>query len=182
MAGFLMDTGTEFHWDVLEKIRDQEGGEGIFPVARGQYCSFAFAGEYDNYFGTPVNKIKSGLLVQTVHSLDACNPETNLVITDCQNVQAAILLGKGPYPEEGQAHIAGYTPSLIGHHLAPEGPLVLSKIDNVSDLRAQASEIGLRSYDESEFEEFYEYRLGNDSIDAFCGCKLYYPDSPGAKL
>ncbi len=176
-----MDTDTEYHWDVLDKIRTQEDGEGIFPISRGQYCSFAFAGEYDDYFGTPVTKIKSGLLVQTVHKVDACSPETNLMITDCQNAKAVLLLGNGPYPEEGQAHIAGFTPNLIGHHLAPEGPLELAEIDNIEDLRANASEIGLRSYDKSEFDEFYEYRMGNDTLDAFCGCKIYYPDSPGAK-
>lgn len=68
----------------------------------------------------------------------------------------------------------------MASHLSPAGPIDVNGATSLADLEQQVEANGF------SLDETFVDALGSDGsedrIDLTCGCKLYYPDSPGAKL
>ncbi len=62
----------------------------------------------------------------------------------------------------------------------PLGPIGLDEQTTLSELQNIAKNQGYRST--SSLDAFFGRTAVQKKVDYTCGCKLYYPDSPGAKL
>lgn len=78
------------------------------------------------------------------------------------------------------SEIAGYTPSSIDLIQKPLGAIELTSETTVSNVEEVATDNWYTFT--KEIRDFFARTKDHKRVDYTCGCKLYYPDSPGAKL
>jgi hypothetical protein len=133
----------------------------------------------DSLRGDAVSDRGNGRVMQVVAQGSACFTIEYLVFVDCSSDEAIALWGHPPPPpgpDEGV--IAGLIFFGVEFIQPPHGPINATGQDTVETLTEQASATGIR----------YSVRGGEDGDDFLWthypwnkGCKMFYPDSKGAK-
>ena len=154
------------------------------PVKQGPDCAFEGAAENDVngfYGGRPPVDIGGGLVGQRlVQDRTGCDNIETLLVVDCTTGRLAAFSGTSePVLKPTGEVIIGPVGTYTANLQPPKGPLRLNasaRIDELIDT-ARKYRIGLRT---SEPELWLGTRSRN-RFDAFCGCKRFYPESPGAR-
>lgn len=142
-------------------------------------CSFKNAGRGASAHadGDPVVDMGNGMVRQDVTiGSDACNSHETLVVIDCPSGQGVLVDGKATL--DGPV-IAGAWHTDVENILKPRGPIDLSSESTIDGLRKIAQDSGLDA--STDLRAFYRKNSSMKRIDYRCGCKLYYPNSRGAK-
>ena len=156
----------------------------------GADCSFKdvdYSGfEPDGYVadvlkGGPARDRGNGRIGQRLFST-MCGEFERLLFVDCTTGQATIIDGSvdPALPEDDR----GYgVPELIKYIQPPYGPIEIgpqSTVDGVTKI-AKSAGLSVWAVDRILGSEAGPYRSVDDQYDYTCGCKLFYPDSVGAK-
>jgi hypothetical protein len=102
-----------------------------------------------------------------------CYSVEKLLVVDCTSGESVLIDGLQP-PELADANFVAAKIELIQ---APNGPISVNANTRISDLVDAAAQNGLTLT--TEVEAIFAKR-GKDRFDHTCGCKLFYPGSPGA--
>lgn len=150
------------------------------PVSVDNACRALNVGVYDGYSLGPAQGLENGRVYQEINGNDF-----EVLIGDCNSREVTILLG--PATQVGENTCGpeyDYAP-LTG----PRSAFSLNRGDDLHDLVKQLEEAGgVENNPQDLFLRFEakngkKHKVGRkDRVDLLCGCKLYYPDSPGAKL
>ncbi|WP_300583882.1 hypothetical protein [Marivita sp.] len=163
--------------DVSRRLYDDDE-VGLFPMAHGKQCSFAFGGMFDSVFGSPVTVLQNGLLAQTVIIAEGCAPETYMLVSDCEAEQAIRLSASQDRPTD--LDVAS-SPKLIGELISPKGELDIIAETSIDKLAQNAMNMGI-AVDAVEFSAPLEVQPGSvDTIDLACGCRYFFPGSSGSR-
>jgi hypothetical protein len=142
-------------------------------IAVGADCSFTEAGStYElPISGRAAVDLGDGRIGQRLESSGYCTQSEFLLVVDCNRREMISITGV----EYGNDLTGGFS---VDQLYAPRGAIRLSRRPSVGQLVSIAERAG------------YEYRLGlpefiddlgrRNRPDPFCGCRLFYPDSPGA--
>jgi hypothetical protein len=156
-----------------------QNADGSFSVSdlRGAYQNSNSDGYFGSYVsGNKPTDIGSGRVGQKITAGSGCGSAEYLLFMDCTNGEAIRVAGA---PDENY-NIAGAYLAAIRLIQPPYGPIALRATTTVVEVEAIA-----RAND-------YEYTRDvmadvNNMIrpqryDPFIGCKIFYPESPGAKM
>ena len=159
-------TGNEFYY--LKKKLTRKS------MTTNKDCSFENAGSVtSSASGNPVVNIGDGKVGQKIMWDAACGGYSeDLLFVDC-GANAAILLSPDPNPY--------VVPKFqnISEMQFPNGPVRITKNTTVGQLAETAMRHEIDVFDDfSGWESGWKPRRRYDYL---CGCKLYYPDSAGAK-
>ncbi len=150
------------------------------PVAVDPQCRMINGGVYDYQTLGPVELLGDGRFYQKVND----RPH-EVMLGDCNTREVTILRGPGTQVGESSCGPSFEYASLVDEN----APFSLSRGSDLHELVAIAMETGAREFNPKE--RFFEFttnltnthKVGpRDRFDLLCGCKRYYPDSPGAKL
>ncbi|MFT4958969.1 MAG: hypothetical protein ACI92Z_000041 [Paracoccaceae bacterium] len=136
-------------------------------------CSFDGGGQQDWTTGGLARDLGNGRIVQII--TDFQRPELALV-TQCTTARQITV-----FNPTGDNTTCGLI-SDIAIHIAPNGRLDLSVGDTLADMEIQVSAKGFDTFE--SISTHFTVASGmptRDIPDFYCGCKLYYPDSSGAK-
>ncbi|WP_299665978.1 hypothetical protein [uncultured Ruegeria sp.] len=141
-------------------------------VKTAEDCSFTGGGRNDYLIGDAANDLGRGRVYQILHDFTS---ET-AVVTDCKaDEQVQIYAqGKDALTSSCDSEIK------VVSHLKPNGPVDLDFGQNLENLSSEVRRLGYRVNQRIAFDE--TGARPRDYPDFYCGCKLYYPDSPGANL
>ncbi len=149
---------------------------GRAPMTIGDRCEFENAGSWKSPVeGGPVIAFSDSLIAQPITDL-TCGAINDLWIADCATGDAVTFHGNlcG-----GAALTIPYTS--IGCFDGPDGLLEMTQSSTLSQLTASAEKNGITAKVE-KIEDHLDDLPRSRRPEPTCGCKLYYPDSPGAKL
>ncbi len=157
--------------------------ERLLPIKKLPNCAFDRAGRGPYGFGyaKEAQKIGGGLVAQSIHFGGCCNHKNALLVTDCGRSEAALFYGNsGPLSAVG---IEGFTFSSIEYIQPPHGPIALTSKSTIPGLIAKAKKGNV--YWSGDVAVLWK-RQGSlppniKRFDPYCGCKLHYPETPGAK-
>lgn len=150
-------------------------------VAVDSQCRAINVGAYDDISLGPAKDLGNGLIQQDLGGPD----QSRVFIADCNIREVTILQGKVARTEETSCGPMDFYADLAGANAM----MTFDGRANYQDLVAFALSKGVTEISPSEyffkFSMSYEAALHpvgrKDQFDLLCGCKLYYPDSPGAK-
>jgi hypothetical protein len=156
-------------------IADPSGMVLSFPPDQPVDVPF-FNGLYDMARGNPVRDRGNGRVAQKiVFSNYGCNAAEALLFVDCNRPEAILLFGVLPGDKISPA---GTSFTSIADIQPPLGPISIHANSTVDDLARTARRAGI------------EYLLSparlftgsprQDRYDILSGCRLFYPDLPGA--
>ncbi len=149
-------------------------------------CGFKNAGrgKWGHGFGTGAVDLGNGLVSQEItFGPHGCTSISFLSVMDC-NAGKGIALSGAEFPQKPTKGLhmvaAGAYREKVENILVPKGYLDLSKVSNLQNLKSLAAKNEIEMTEDMnalyrENPEMKRYRYS-------CGCKLHYPDSPGAKL
>lgn len=149
---------------------------GRAPLTIGERCEFENAGSWKAPVeGGPVTAFSDSLVAQPITDL-SCGAVNELWVADCATGDTATFHGTlcG-----GAALTIPHTS--VGCFDGPDGLLEMTQSSTLSQLIASAEKNGITAKAgriEDQLSEIPRHRRPEPT----CGCKLYYPDSPGAKL
>jgi hypothetical protein len=143
-------------------------------IAVGADCSFTEAGHTFHLDGSgPAPKdLGGGRIGQRWTWATNCGAREELVVVDCTTREAIGIEGR-PYE---QGTIGGTSVDLL---YAPKGPIRLTARSTVPALAAIASAAGLTAW--TDVSARLRDLKPRNRPDPYCGCRLFYPDSDGAK-
>jgi hypothetical protein len=146
--------------------------------------SFRYAGEVDNSIngrflwgevgGNPIVDIGNGRVGQKLFAYGACLQVEKLLFVDCSNDVLVLFYG------EGSDGLGGGWLSSISAIQAPDGPIRLSATSTVEQLEgvAKANKISFTR----DLIKIVDASKERNRFDPWNGCKIFYPDSLGAKM
>ncbi|WP_420584434.1 hypothetical protein [Ruegeria sp.] len=143
-------------------------------------CSFTDAGDgwSSDFYGGSAANIGGGRVGQRLVLDAACVRSESVMVVDCNTKEFIQIRGVCTPPDPETAGFLGlYSADLL---YPPRGQLKLNSNTRVEDLANLSKRAGYDHWDSSE--DFMSRAKRKNRINPFCGCKLYYPDSPGAKL
>ncbi|MEJ1991995.1 MAG: hypothetical protein P8X50_09870 [Maritimibacter sp.] len=146
------------------------------PVVQGANCAFQNGGLDDLFSAGPAEDMGNGRVVQMID-------ESRALVIDCNGRELIEIAG--PLVANTSEFISCCDPMEVNAAVRkPAGPLTLKEGDTLDGLRAAARAVNA-PIDEDIAWLFHD-RYGKpyrqkDRVDTLCGCKLFYPDSPGGK-
>ncbi len=151
-------------------------GLGREPLSIGERCEFENAGSWKSPLeGGPLIGFAGSLVAQRITDL-TCGATQVLWVADCETGEALVFFGQlcgGP-----DITVPNSTVSCFD---GPDGLLEMSQSSSLSQLREAARRNDIRTKSEHISDRLNGLPF-NRRPSPNCGCKLYYPDSPGAKL
>lgn len=149
-------------------------------VQTDSQCRTVNIGVFDVTALGPAQSFGNGRIVQKVDEDDS-----KFLIADCRTRELTVLQGRTT-----ETHETSCGPQFeFGSLLDKSSGFDLRDGENLSQLVAFAKENGARELNPHKL--FYEFNLvghskryavgRKDRFDLLCGCKIYYPDSKGAK-
>ncbi|WP_209597670.1 hypothetical protein [Ruegeria sp. HKCCSP351] len=141
-------------------------------VKTAKDCSFTGGGRFDYLSGDQAHDLGDSRVYQVLYEFTG----ENAVVTDCNTAEQVQVYA---FDESAQT-AACESPAKVVNYLKPSGPIDLSVGKGIEDLSSKIKRMGYRASRGVKFDEIGA--RPRDYPDFFCGCKLYYPDSPGAKL
>ena len=159
-------------------------------------CAFKNAGYNRHYIfeGDPVVDFGNGRVGQRFISGGQCLTRRNLFLMDCSTGDAIVIGGKrvgevkvdneSESPETGQKIVTSQPDQQASNDLIlePLGPVRIDARTTVADVMNMAKKYNYRATSNINHFVREHARYKRRDFDYTCGCKLYYPDSPGAKL
>jgi hypothetical protein len=161
----------------LEKFMDQLNSK---PVNVAQDCSMTNIGVGDFDKLSPAVNIGNGRVYQTRESISEGDQyPTSLFVTDCNARAVTYLRG----PVIGSDELTCGTFLYHGDLIGPDGIVTLLEGRDLYELEAIVVAAGGSVLDPNEV--FNETDWGTpvwrkERVSFTCGCRLFYPDSPGA--
>ena len=146
-------------------------------------CSFKGAGENDYYFGFAARDIGNSKIAFRMVSKDSCPYQEELVFVDCGS--AEILTIDGVMDPVYVAELKAENATALGgdyeikYIQKPYGPISVTSKSTANGLERTAQKAGLASARDL-LDRIAEFKH-RDRFDPYCGCKLFYPGSAGAK-
>lgn len=147
------------------------------PLQLGAQCEYSNAGRddyYDGYAGRPVIDLGGGKIAQVRSFNGSCTAHEELIVADCNAAQVITIAGVAP-PDRRE----NLSESTFVKHLQRYGggPIALSAATTVPELAAMSRRAGFTlTLDPMGLSD----QGPGNRVNPFCGCKRYYPDSPGA--
>ncbi|MES2433883.1 MAG: hypothetical protein V4586_08680 [Pseudomonadota bacterium] len=139
--------------------------------------SFSYAADADGIGidrGMPVMDVGNGRVGQRIFTMGCFQSET-LLFVDCNTKEMIEVEGVEP---KSEVDTYGMSDRLIDLIQYPKGPIRVSKM-TVGQVAAVAQKHGY-TFTVNVMEKLEKMRKKN-RYDPFMGCKIYYPDSEGAK-
>lgn len=124
--------------------------------------------------GGAVTDLGQGRVAQKITANFACDIRETLLFVDCRAGRTISL--EGQYVAEDS--FGGGSTTRIDRLQAPKGAIRWSKVDTVEDVAKIAAKNGYGIGPDAT-EEVAKMRR-RDRYDPFNGCKIFYPDLPGA--
>ena len=140
-------------------------------------CSYAHAeGSSGDFSGGPAVNIGDGRVAQKLtFDHHGCWVDERLFVANCAAGEAAIFDGIEDVTTDIRIEGASYTK--IGWIQPPHGPIALTPVVEIEQLLALAeiSDIPTKRLARWSFGE------GRNEVELSCACRLFYPDTPGAR-
>ena len=171
--GVLAATGA-FGCQSPPPMSPKEYRRSLAPMEFRADCSFDEIGGFHTMSGGPAHDLGEGRVWQ-----DLGTP-WEAIVSDCNTRQSIILSS----PIRKEQDVCGPVDRYAGPLAGPGGYLTLREGKTLSELAAIAGTIGARvTLDASVLnrDPWGKKVPRKRFVNLFCGCKLYYPDSPGAK-
>lgn len=144
------------------------------PIEVSADCSFEHAGLQNEHAGGPANDLGNGRISQNLGS------EYEVMVADCETKQAILLSS----PTKVVNDVCGPTDVWLGPVSGPKGYLTLKEGETLEDLvriaKARSVKVNVDA-GSINIDPWGDVVRRREFVNLFCGCKLYYPDSPGAK-
>ncbi len=149
------------------------------PVVVDRQCRTINIGVYDGRSLGRATDLGNGRVQQVLENTD----RSHVLLADCNTREATILQGAVTEVEESSCGLAYSYAPITGDN----APMSLSVGSSLHELVYFAALHGMTEIDAND--HFFRFRSGGgwqpvgrkDRFDLFCGCKLFYPDSPGAQ-
>ena len=146
-------------------------------------CSFVGAGQNDWISGYSARDIGNGKVAFRLADDSSCGPQEKLVFVDCDTAQSIAIRGAmdpkmAALLKPGVVELLGVD-ERIKFIQPPFGPIRVTEASTVASLAKTASRANYKSL--TDLPEWISSFKRRDRFDLFCGCKVYYPDSEGAK-
>lgn len=141
-------------------------------------CSYVNGGVHDDYFGAAAKDGGKGRVLQFTFRRDDYAKSDMLIsvsVADCTEQSFVVL--DGVLTEAGSSCGPEYA---LKNDILPNGPIDLSAGQDMDGFEAHLEKhnASYSRYNGSELEEAWMRR---DRLNPYCGCKIFYPDSPGAR-
>lgn len=161
-----------------ERTPDQIRADSA-PVATDKFCRVINGGVHDTLTLGPAEALGNGRFQQVLGG-----DQTRVYVGDCNTREATLLLGATLETFNTSCGISSTYTDLAG----PNAMMSLAEGENLHELVAIAEAKGARELNPlTVFFEFTypwqakpSYPVGDkDRFDLMCGCKRFYPDTPG---
>lgn len=181
------------------------------PIQNGEDCSFTDFGATGQWSGRPVRDFGDGKVAQLLVASESCPYQEVLHFVDCNSGESASVYGvyepsiqraidneevlmlggdlmiKYIQPPHGPVSISGKSTEKSVSSAAKKAEYEVSS-DILSDFREDNQgllkwfDMGAQ-YDNmySRYHRYAKSKRAAREFDPMCGCKIYYPDSVGAK-
>lgn len=144
----------------------------------GSFENASINDNYRSYGGKPIVDVGNGRVAQRLYfSNVVCTRGERLLFVDCMTLEMIIVEGIDRHVE-GEMEIAGFFGTSITNIQQPIGPIRLSRM-TVGQVAAISKEHGY-DFTVDVRGELAKMRKKN-RFDPLMGCKIFYPDSEGAK-
>jgi hypothetical protein len=149
-------------------------------VAVDRQCKTINVGVYDDWSLGPATDLGNGRVQQVLEDTD----QSRVLLADCQTREVTILRGAATEAGETSCGMAYSYGAVTGDN----APMSLSVGANLHELVDLAAAKGITEID--PVDSFFRFTSNEgsgqavgrkDRFDLLCGCKLFYPDSPGAQ-
>jgi hypothetical protein len=149
-------------------------------VAVDRQCRTINVGVYDDWSLGPATDLGNGRVQQVLEDTD----ESRVLLADCQTREVTILRGAATEAGETSCGMAYSYGAVTGNN----APMSLSAGANLHELVNLAAAQGMTEIDPIDYFFRFTSNEGSgqavgrkDRFDLLCGCKRFYPDSPGGK-
>ena len=125
--------------------------------------------------GGAIRNLKNGRIGQKISSShEGCSGVEELLFVDCNALEGILLTGTRP-----EVQISGGNFVSIAEIQYPKGPIAFTKDTTVAKVEAIAQKHDI--YYTRALYEHYDKMPEHKRYNPYQGCKIFYPDSPGAK-
>ena len=151
-------------------------------------CSFVNGGTFDNYEivrGLPAEDIGNGRIFQILETVRTCGRQETLLFAECNTREAVLVNGAakgGKQSTDGFVFpmpVAGAYEATVDAILAPNGHVRVGPQATVASVTSDAEREGVVIH--RDLNVFLSNMRPRNRFDPLCGCKIYYPDSAGAR-
>ena len=136
-------------------------------------CSYVNGGYYDGESGEAAIDLGNGRVMQRVVPPGPMISE-RVILLDCASGDSLVVHGKAD-PDRETSCGSSFE---VRRYEKPDGPLDYGAGADLSELERVARRYEVVVYGNAEAQNDDE--LLRDRVDYFCGCRLFYPGSPGA--
>lgn len=128
----------------------------------------------ENIEGGPIQDLGNGRIGQKITSGDGCDVYEKLLFVDCNAMEGILMSGQSV-----ELWVSGGTYQSIAEIQYPKGPIGFTKDTTVAKVEAIAKKHDIHVT--RELYAHYSYMAEKKRYNPYQGCKIFYPDSPGAK-
>ena len=155
------------------------------PVVVGQSCELSNVGIRDQVETGPAFALDGSRFYQVIDHGEG--QVTDVIVGDCASREVIRIFSFEEWSIEkldSACNLVGREPVSL---LEPNGPFTLTEGSTLTELKSHLSAYSDQVTIDEDLEPLLLDDLGKkvpkkDRFDPLCGCKLHYPDSPGAKL
>jgi hypothetical protein len=149
-------------------------------VAVDRKCRAINVGVYDDWSLGPATDLGNGRVQQVLEE----TKQSQVLLADCNTREVTILQGaEAEFIDTSCGRLYSYSPVT-----GANAPISLSVGTNLHELVDLAAAQGMTEIDPIDYFFRFTSNEGSgqavgrkDRFDLLCGCKLFYPDSPGAQ-
>jgi len=148
------------------------------PIQINADGSFSQAEEhrYERIYGDATRDIGGGKIGQRIIDSGACSASESLLIVDCFSLETIVIKG---LVDPDEPEIEGGGPSnRLAMLYPPQGKIRLTKSVTVAELAKISAAEGYEY--ETDPKKAFAVKRKQNTYNPFTGCKVLYPDSPGA--
>jgi hypothetical protein len=144
------------------------------PVRQAADCSYVNGGNYDGDAGGPTLDLGNGRVAQEQFWVNESQSGlASVFLVDCATAETAEVHGR----LEGETSCGpSYSMKDV---VAPDGPIDLRSGASLQQLVRAAEQLGIEA--NTDAIGVSQRLRPRNNVDWFCGCKIFYPDSPGAR-
>ena len=127
--------------------------------------------------GYPVRDRGNSRIAQKLEYRGWCGPSEQLLVVDCSTADLVVLLGK---PGPNSFNLGLGLSTTIDQIQKPIGPIEITSESTIPNLIKIAQQNDIEYYTDYVARQKQDKRKNRH--DAYYGCRLFYPDSAGAKM
>lgn len=187
------DSWIKVYYEARELDDSGHNHPGLFPTTYGLQCSFALGGTLDDVNGPPAIQAGNNSIAQILHQSAGCYPNSYLLYVDCESQEMVFLesnvadfgFGPGVVPDEykstSEPVVVPFARYDVGVHLDPNGPIDIHASGGMADVIETASSENVQVHSGLAAEALIDELFGADEFDPYCGCRVHFPNSAGAR-